>query len=227
MKSEIEGQRKWRIPNVKCPMCPLTAGPMRAYPCVDLSELPDDSPFHSPRPVSVERFQELIQMVRPFAPSHLPLFRTTGLGPFSGIAKEQIRDYAVAFLWGTPLVRLEAFKRLTEEMGAELKHVNASISSRQEPSLRMVELQIDGFVSLASKSLPREGLRTCQLCGSNNIKQLLPEWVTVKRSSIPDGNYFDLTEFPTVPIVSEKLKDAIDRARIANVRSVELEIVNE
>lgn len=226
--SELEGERKWALPNIRCPSCSLTTGPKRVYPCVDLSRLTDTTPFINPRPVSVERFQELCETVRPIVPAHLPLEKCIGLGPFSAVATVPLQDYAVAFLWGSPLFKTDAFERVLNSGNLKLQHCRAKITLGVTNPFEMMELQIDGFVSLANRNLPSEGLRVCPLCGNNNIKELPSERVVVKRSSVPeDGDYFDLVEFPTAPIVTGRLKDAIESAGVSNVRFDEIEILDE
>jgi uncharacterized double-CXXCG motif protein len=227
-KSEVEGKRLWHLPNIKCSVCPLSGGPMRSYPCVTLIEMDDVTPFLDKWPVSVERFQEMARAVRPFIPSHLPIFRSTGLGPWRGKADAKLSDYAVAFLYGAPLFEVNAFERMCRQGGFSLQHVPAAITSRYQVDLRMVELQIDGFVSLAKKQLPAQGLKVCALCERNNIKELRPEWIVVRSSSIPQtGEYFGLIEFPTIPIVSDRFRIAAERANVSNVRFDEIEVVEE
>lgn len=227
-ESEVEGERKWRLPNIRCESCPLTTGPMRSYPCVDLSHMQGARNFVDPRPVSPKRFTELAQMVRRYVPEHLPLERTAGLGPFYGRTARILYDYAVAFLWGSPLLRAQAFTRICRQASLRLQGIPARIRSTKEPALEMVEVQIDGFVSLAAEALPQDGLRVCPLCGRNNIKELRPESVVVKRSSIPAaGNIFDLIEFGTTPLVTERLRRAVGSAGLTNVRFDEVRIAEE
>jgi len=233
LSEAVQGSRKWSLPNIKCPRCPLTAGPLRSYPIVDLSGLADRKPFESGWPVPLERFRELAEIVRPYIPAHLPIERSTHLGPLTGKVTRPPEDYATSFLFGTDLLREEAFVRLCERSGLRLQGVPAKVRCRKDPELRLVELQADALVNLVPEALPPQALpdgelRVCPLCGLNNIKEIQSDWIAIKRSSIPaQGDYFDLKEYPGFFMVTERLKEAMEEAGIRGVLFGEVLVTDE
>ena len=77
-------------------------------------------------------------------------------------------------------------------------------------------------------ALPSGVLRVRPLCGLNNIKELRFEWIVFQRwLTAAQGDYFDLQEFPPQCLGVERLKEALEAARIRGGRFDEVPVVDE
>ncbi len=221
----LEGLHKWIVPSIACPKCGLRMRFTDSYPGVDLSSIEDRIPG---RPLKPTEFQTLEPELRELIPAHLPVFSSQSLGPLKAKIFGIAGDVIPLVGYGTTCIQRSALVRLQDGGIDGLDAYPVIITGRKRlPVPEIMEFQVNGFVHLASPSYPKDGLRLCSICQRDNLRQLLSESVTVKKSSIPShGHVFGLWEWAKGSIVTERFKEVGERV-LDNAVFKEIPVIDE
>lgn len=216
----VHAAPRWGLPGSLCPECNGTwvaAG--LAYPCVDLSAMPERAAFEEARREPLEVFEKLRELVRPLVPPGALLLPGTSFGPSVGTATGSFG----AFYFLPPfqfMARREALDRLEAAGVRGLNGCRAQIRFRQRNAPELWDLQLEQHGRLHPDSLPPDREPPCPRCGSHS--NALPEAQVLDAASMPgDCDLFLLPETLT-PIASERFVEATRRLELDGITFKEL-----
>ncbi|MDY7227366.1 double-CXXCG motif protein [Hyalangium rubrum] len=217
----ISAASKWFLPGVKCPGCGATwANAAMAYPCVDLSQHPQQAEFVVPRPAPLQEFERLRELIRPLAPEGAPLPPGTRFGPLVGKAWGRFGSFFFQNPW-TLLVRREAMEALQQAGIRGLAGRKPELSFRQKNGPpELMELQLMPYGMLHAQCL-RQPLAPCSRCGRDGSE--LPEQLLLDAASLPTHmDVFRLADFESVLVGNERFKEAVQRLGLDGILFQEL-----
>jgi len=212
---------KWKLPGVHCPVCGATwADAATAYPCVDLSALPERSEFEKPRPERIEEFERLRELVRPLAPPGAPLPPGTRLGPSIGTAQGKFGPLYFEYAW-ILFMRRETMEALRAAGVRALEGCKPELRFRQKSNPpELLQLQLIPYGLLHPECLPPRP-PACARCGRDGFE--LPKDLILDEASLPEHtDVFRLASFSTVLVGSERFKEAVQRMGLDGIRFEEL-----
>lgn len=212
---------RWGLPGVRCPQCGATwASAATAYPCVDLSELPERGEFEKARPEPIEEFERLRELVRPLVPPGAPLPPGTTFGPVIGPAQGKFGPFYFEYAWAL-FMRREAMESLRAAGVRGLEGCKPELRFRQKSNPpELLELQLIPHGLLHPDCLPARP-PACARCGFDSFE--LPKKLILDKASLPEHtDVFRLASFSTVLVGSERFKDAVQRLGLDGIRFEEL-----
>jgi uncharacterized double-CXXCG motif protein len=211
---------KWGLPGSLCPECDRTwvvAG--LAYPCVDLSSLPERTLFEEARRESIEEFERLRELARPLVPPGALLLPGTKFGPSVGTATGRFG----AFYFLPPfqfMVRREVLEKLQAAGIHGLRGCRAQLRFRQKNAPELWELQLEQHGRLHRDCLPADSQPPCPRCGGDSNP--IPEPQILEATSMPtDCDLFMLPDTLTI-LCSERFVEATRRLELDGVTFKEL-----
>ncbi|MCP3135814.1 SitI6 family double-CXXCG motif immunity protein [Pyxidicoccus xibeiensis] len=204
---EYQADHQWFLPGVRCPMCHDTWSSIgEAYPCVDLSALPERKKFKARLEEDFEEFTRLREQVRPLAPLGVPLKPGTGLGPLVGTARGSFAQLVLQNPW-TVLMHREALEQLQAEGVRGLKGCRTELRFRDKHPPELLELQVEPGGLFHRDCLPPHV--PCPTCGP---RFSMPREPLLDAASLPtDRDLFRLANFSTVIVGSERFVDTVRR----------------
>ncbi len=221
----VDGVHRWGLPGVQpCPTCRAGGGsPALAYPCVDLTRLPEPElkKLSNPWPVPREEIARLTELVRPFAPVWALLKPGAQFGPLTGKGEGRFGQLVMQTPW-TLLLRREAMERLEEAgvRGLQARPIDARFRGKNPPELLELQLELHGLLHPAS--LPPNRKPPCPTCGNDPFD--LPNPIILDAASLPDDvDVFRMKDAWTVILVTERFVDAVKRLELDGVTFRELE----
>ena len=221
---DLNAGHRWGLPGVKekCPACGSSGGVIGlAYPCVDVSNLPERDKLDEPWPVSLAEFARLRQLVRPLAPKGTPLEPGTSFGPVEGSAMGYFGQLFMQNPWSL-YMRREAMERLQAAGIRGLQGCPINVRFRQKNHPHLLELQFELHGQYHPDCLPPDLKPPCPTCGDANLRR--PERTLLDAASLPgDVDVFRLRQGWTNIIASERLVDAVRRLELDGVVFQELE----
>lgn len=217
---EVNAAHKWGLPGTTCPSCVTWAGAGNAYPCMDLSQLPERREFEKARLESFSEFTRLRELVRPLAPPWAALLPGTVFGPLVGPAFG--RFAAFYGMIGGLLVRREALERLQAEGIEGLEPYPTALRFRQKKDApELLDLQLRPLGLLHPDCIPPETPPPCATCGRHGFRR--PDEPILDAASLPtDRDLFRLANFATMLIGTERFKDAVTRLQLDGITFREL-----
>jgi uncharacterized double-CXXCG motif protein len=218
---DINAASKWGLPGAKCPGCEVTwANAAVAYPCVDLSQHPQQAEFVVPRPEPLHEFERLRELIRPLAPKGAPLPPGTRFGPLVGKAWGSFGSFFFQNPW-TLVVRREAMEALQQAGIRGLPGRKPELKFRQKSDLPdLMELQLMPYGLLHADCLLQPPA-PCSRCGRDGAE--LPEQLVLDSASLPTHpDVFRLSDFESVLVGSERFKEAVQRLGLDGITFHEL-----
>lgn len=214
LDGDLDAYHRWRLPYVvRCPKCgasPEGDNSGAEYPCVDLSGLPaaDQALLTlGGRPVSLEEFVRLREVVRPLAPPDAVLKTDAQFGPLQGRA----RGSFALFHMQTPSSLVVQPGLIDDVPGIKLCPVTEVVG---KVNFLDVQLQHHGHKHDSCR-LP-EG-PPCTVCGIRPVSPAPRGWkfvVDAQSLSGPDvPELFRLREPPSVILASERFVERVHRLR--------------
>ncbi len=207
---------KWGLPGSYCPVCEGTrvaAG--NAYPCVDLSGLPERAEFEEARRVPIEEFERLRELVLPLMPPGALVLPGATLGPFVGTATGRFGAlfYDMPF---TLLVRREALEKLQAAGLRGLNGCRTQLRFRQRNAPEFWEFQLMFKGRLHPDCLPPDRKPPCKRCRVDGFK--LPEQMLLDAATLPtDLDLFRLSDVTGIIIASERFVETVRRLELDGV----------
>ena len=221
----LDGVHRWGLPGVQpCLTCRAGGGsPALAYPCVELSSLPEHErkKLSDPWPVPREEIARLAELVRPFVPSWVLLNPGAQFGPLAGKGAGRFGQLFLQNPW-TLLLRREALERLqaANVRGLQACSVDVRFRGKNPPELLELQLELHGRIHPAC--LPPNRKPPCPTCGNDPYK--LPNPIVLDAASLPeDVDVFRMRDAWTVILVTERFVDAVKRLELDGVTFRELE----
>jgi len=217
---EAHGAHKWKLPGVRCHTCGATwggAGPK--YPCVALSQLPEQHEFLKARPEPFHEFARLRELVRPLAPPDAILPPGTGLGPLVGTAFGKLP----AFTWIVEvlLVHRDALARLQDEGVRGLLGCRTELRFRQKSPPELMELQVEPRGRLHPDCIPPDVPPPCPTCSRQAFRW--PDEPILDAASLPpELDLFRVGNFATMVIGTERFMEAVRRLELDGITFREL-----
>ena len=93
----VQARHEWGLPGVNCDLCRSTWGSVGdEYPLIDLSPLPDATPYQSKKPVSNAEFTRLRTGIFELIGKEIPLPPGSDFGTLVGRRVRKIGDFAWA-----------------------------------------------------------------------------------------------------------------------------------
>lgn len=217
---EVHGSHRWGLPGVSCPTCGITwSGAGHKYPCVDLSQLPEQHAFLKARPEPFHEFARLRELVRPLAPPHAELPPGTGFGPLVGTAFGKLP--AFAWMIEVLLVRRDALEGLLAEGMRGLLGCRTELRFRQKNPPEMLEPQLEPHGRLHADCIPPDEPPPCATCGRFGLAR--PEAPILDMESLPQElDLFRVGNFATMVIGTERFMDAVLRLKLDGLTFREL-----
>ncbi|GEL69331.1 double-CXXCG motif protein [Myxococcus virescens] len=217
----IDAWHKWSLPGVHCPTCSATWSDVgHAYPCVDMSHLPERALFERARPEPFSEFARLRELVRPLAPPHATLPPGTGFGPLTGKATGRFGPVA----WVEQLLLLvhpDVLSRLQAEGVEGLVSCRTELTFRRKTPPTFLELQIEPRGRLHPDCVPPEVPPPCGTCGRHGFTR--PEAPILDAASLPSGvDLFRIGNFATMVIGTERFMEAAQRQKLDGITFKEL-----
>ncbi len=211
---------KWGLPGSLCPECNGTwAVAGLAYPCVDLSSLPERAAFEEARREPIEEFERLRELVRPLVPPGALLLPGALFGPSVGTATGSFG----AFYFLPPfqfMVRREALEKLQAVGVRGLKGYRAHIRFRQKKAPELWELQLEHHGRLHPDCLSADQQPPCPRCGGDSNP--IPEPQVLDAASMPTScDLFLLPDTLTI-IASERFVEAVGHLELDGITFKEL-----
>ena len=217
---EAHGAHKWGLPGVRCHTCGVTwAGAGPTYPCVDLSQLPEQHEFLKARPEPFAEFSRLRELVRPLAPTDAMLQPGTRFGPLVGRAFGKLP--AFAWIIEVLLVHRDALERLQVEGMRGLLACRTELRFRQKNPPELLELQIEPRGRLHPDCIPPHVHPPCPTCGRHYFTW--PDEPVLDAASLPpELDLFRVGNFATMVIGTERFMEAVRRLELDGITFHEL-----
>ncbi|MFP2924281.1 double-CXXCG motif protein [Pyxidicoccus sp. 3LG] len=216
----INASHKWGLPGASCHTCGVTwAASGHTYPCVDLSQLPEQAEFLKARPEPFPEFARLRELVRPLASPNAALPPGTLFGPLVGTATGKL----AAFEWLTEvlLVRRDALERLQAEGLRGLRACPTALRFRQKNPPEYMELQMEPQGRLHPDCIPPDVPPPCATCGRHGFRR--PDDPILDAASLPtDLDLFRGEDFATMVVVTARFMEAVQRLGLDGVTFREL-----
>jgi uncharacterized double-CXXCG motif protein len=213
----IEGKHKWGLPGVRnCPACKASWGSdIRAYPSVDLTPVAALADFEEPRAESIEEYERLCELVRPFLPQGALLQPGAALGPLVGRAQGRFGALVAPSSWSL-LMQRETLEKLQAEGLRGLEGCPTQLRFRQRNSPELLELEILPVGLLHPDCLPPNRKPPCPRCGRRGLTR--PDDMLLDASTLPNGlDLFRLEGFSTVIVCTERFVDVCRRLNLDGV----------
>jgi len=221
----LDAVHRWGLPGVQpCPTCRAGGGsPSLAYPCVDLSSLPEHElkKLSNPWPVPREEISRLIELIQPFAPPWARLKPGAQFGPLTGSGSGRFGQLFMQSAWSLYL-RREALEELQAAGVRGLQGCPLKVSFRGKNPPQLLELQLELHGRLHPSCLPPDRKPPCPTCGNDGLK--LPKPLVLDAASLPDDvDVFRMADAWTVILVTERFVDAVAARGLDGVTFRQLE----
>jgi uncharacterized double-CXXCG motif protein len=219
---DVNAGHKWGLPGVRCPTCGATwSDGSDAYPSVDLTSMPERKEFEVPRPEPFAEFARLRELVRPYAPSGVPLEPGTEFGPLVGTASGTFGPFFMQNPW-TLLALRETLERLQPEGLRGLKGCRTELRFRKKNPPELLELEVHPFGQLHPDCLPPDLPPPCVTCGRQGLTR--PDEPILLASSLPTHlDLFRLAGYTTLILATERFVEAVRRLDIGGILFRELQ----
>jgi len=216
----VDGAHKWKLPGAHCHTCGVTwVGSGHKYPCVDLSQLPEQREFLKARPEPFREFARLRELVRPLAPTNAMLPPGTGFGPLVGTAFGHLP--AFAWIIEVLLVHRNVLERLQAEGARGLKGCRTELRFRQKNPPELLELQLEPRGRLHPDCIPPDEPPPCPTCGRLGFGR--PDEPVLDAASLPpELDLFRVGNFATMVIGTERFVQAVRRLELDGITFREL-----
>lgn len=215
-----DGTHKWGLPGAHCDTCGVTwSASGHAYPCVDLSQLPEQRELLKARPEPFSEFSRLRERVRPLAPPNAWLPPGTAFGPLSGTAFGKLPT----FVWIAELllVHRDAWARLQAEGVRGLLACQAALRFRQKNPPELLELQLEPRGRLHPDCMPPDVPPPCLTCERQAFTR--PDEPILDAASLPpELDLFRVGNFATMVIGTERFVEAVRRMELDGITFHEL-----
>jgi uncharacterized double-CXXCG motif protein len=223
----LNAAHKWGLPGSEpCPVCGLHGGSTVArYPCVDLSNLPEEEQkkLSDPWPVPYEEFVRLRELVRPLAPPGAVLKTGTKFGPLTGTASGHFGQLFMQNPWSL-YMRREALEKLQMAGVRGLHGCPLNVRFRQKNHPELMDLQLELRGRFHPDCLPRNRKPPCSACGRDEGYSL-PEPPLLAVASLPeDLDVFRLADWSGLITANERMVDAVRELELDGVVFQELEV---
>jgi uncharacterized double-CXXCG motif protein len=202
---------KWKLPGVSCPMCKaIWGGAGTHYPAVDLSELSEARKYLKARlEEDFEEYERLRDQVRSLLSPDYPLEPGATFGPLVGKARGPFSAFVHQYS-DILLVQPEALEVLQKAELRGLQPCRTELRFSPKGVAELLDLHIEPRGLLHANCIPRSAPPQCPKCGRRGFS--LPREPILDAASLPkDLDLFRLRNFPTVLIVTERFKDAVER----------------
>ncbi|WP_205525414.1 double-CXXCG motif protein [Pyxidicoccus trucidator] len=221
----LDAVHRWGLPGVQpCPTCRTGGGsPSLAYPCVDLSSLPEHElkKLSNPWPVPREEISRLAELVQPFAPPWALLKPGAQFGPLTGSGSGRFGMLFMQSSWSLYL-RREALEQLRAAGVRGLHGCLIQVGFRGKNAPELLELQLELHGRIHPSCLPEGRKPPCPTCGNDRLK--VPSPIVLDAASLPaDVDVFRMAEAWTVILVTERFVDAVAGLGLDGVKFQELE----
>jgi uncharacterized double-CXXCG motif protein len=202
--------RRWLLPGAHCPKCDAVwSTTVDAYPCVDLSQLPDQEKYSARLEEDYAEFERLREQVRPLAPPDVPLWPGTSFGPLIGTAQGEFGPFFLYHPW-LLMMRREALERMQAEGVQGLKGCRAHLRFRKKNPPELLELELLPRGHVHPDCLPPDRPPPCPKCGRFGWKR--PDELILSAFSLPrELDVFRLEDFLTAIIASERFVETARR----------------
>ncbi|MEI7733559.1 MAG: double-CXXCG motif protein [Verrucomicrobiota bacterium] len=223
-KGCLHGGRVRNTPPVVCPKCGWRMTESVDLPSVD----PSKFDFFLPgKPIPVESWVEIKPRLAPYYPPGFPVQQQQSLGPLHTSSQGKLEGMFVSVGSGICCFEKDLFLKFMETEVYPIQAFPVFFKRKSKYEGRLVEGHSHGVVSFGNSIHPRGELRTCELCGMNNILQLIDARICIKKSSLPtQGDYFAVQEWGSVRIVTERFRDCAAPI-FANLSFREVPVVDE
>jgi len=215
-----DGAHKWKLPGARCHTCGVTwSASGHAYPCVDLSQLPEQREFLKARPEPFSEFSRLRELVRPLAPPNAWLPPGTVFGPLGGTAVGKLPTFA--WIAELLLVPRDALVRLQAEGVRGLLGCQTALRFRQKNPPELLELQLEPRGRLHPDCIPPDVPPPCPTCERQAFTR--PDELILDAASLPpDLDLFRVGNFATMVIGTERFMEAVRRLELDGITFREL-----
>jgi uncharacterized double-CXXCG motif protein len=215
---------KWLLPGVRCPNCGVVrTGGLACYPSADLSSLPDEKAFRTPRFETIEEFERIREQVRPLVSPGAELLPGTYLGPMVGTATGNFSELFFSFV-EMPVVQREALEQLQAEGVRGLRGVPTTglrFRTKKNPP-ELLELEIFPHGRLHPDCTPPRP-PPCPLCKRDAFPR--PEEPILEAASLPTHtDLFRVGDFDSMIIGTERFVDAVHRLDLDELDPQELPV---
>ncbi|MCY1033562.1 double-CXXCG motif protein [Corallococcus sp. BB11-1] len=216
---EYRAHHRWHLSGVECPRYGPWAW-MDAFPSVDLSHVPEPGLSEQKGPTSLEEYNRLVALVRPFVPPELPVRAGASFGPMVGTARGRFGPISCDPPWEVVL-REDAVELLKSEGLSGIIAVRMELKSRRSTTPALYELESRPLARLHPDCIGEWKTPACDICGRPESFALPPKrWLL--RSSIPEGlDVFGLAG-ANPRVVSERFVEVLQRLGPADVTYREL-----
>jgi uncharacterized double-CXXCG motif protein len=217
---EAHGSHQWGLPGASCHTCGVTwSSSGHKYPCVDLSQLPEQREFLKARPEPFPEFARLRELVRPLAPPNAWLPPGTGFGPLLGTCVGKLP--AFAWIAEVLLAHRDALERLQTEGARGLLGCGTKLRFRQKSPPELLELQLEPLGRLHPDCIPPDVPPPCVTCGRRAFRR--PEDPILDAASLPtDLDLFRVGNFATMIVGTERFMNAVQRLELDGLTFREL-----
>jgi uncharacterized double-CXXCG motif protein len=220
---DLVAKYPWGLPGVHCPVCNqkwATIGV--SYPLVNLSGTPLGKQLEKAKNVELEVFETLRDTIKPYVPAGLPLPPGTDFGTVKGKVKGKFGDFIWRHLWD-PLMRVEAYQKLVSA-GLHLP-VTAIPFLQEKVQGQVFQLQIEPHGCLSPRSYIDPDTPICPRCKRDGRK--FAKIVMIKESIPNHLSMFRIGDFPTMVLVSQDFKEAVEQFGFTNIIFEKVEIDNK
>ena len=221
---EYRASHRWGLPGITCPLCHATwsmAG--EAWPCVDLSSLPEARELTQARlEENYAEFERLREKVRPLLPEGVPLWPGATFGPMRGFAWGTFGEVVLYNPW-VFLIRGEALDQLHAAGLDGIQAAPVQLRFRQREPLDLREVQPVFQGKMHPDCLPSDLAPPCERCARQGLRR--PEPLILDAASLPArADVFRLTDFPTVIIGSERFVETVQRLHLSELEFIQLPV---
>jgi uncharacterized double-CXXCG motif protein len=222
----LNATSKWGLPGLEsCPTCGMEGGILGVdYPCVDLSDLPEEElkKLSDPWPVPFEEFDRLRKRVLPFLPKDVPLLVPgTEMGPTTGKGTGSFGSLYMSYGWLLYAQR-EAVEELKEAGVRGLQYCPAEVRFRGKNPPRLMQFQPELGGRFHAGCLPRDLPPPCPSCGCQDFQ--LPETYWLDAASLPEHlDMFRPARRLSSIFVTERFVEAAQRLALDGVLFQEVE----
>lgn len=213
----IGASHTWGLPGVRnCPACNATWGTnTKAYPSVDLTPVASLADFEKARAESIEEYEKMRELVRPYLPPGAVVEPGSAFGPVVGNAQGRFGQLAATNPWWL-FVQRGAYEKLQAEGLCGLKGCRTALRFRQRASPELLELELLPVGRAHPDCLPPNRQPRCPRCGRFGLT--LPKPLLLDATTLPhDLDLFRLEDFSTVMVCTERFVAACQRLGLDGV----------
>jgi uncharacterized double-CXXCG motif protein len=218
----IDAVHRWSLPDVKCDQCGETWSELgQAFPAIDLSVLPKRGRYTALRPVPIEEFESLRELLLDLMPVGIIPTPGTKFGPLAGKGRGRVGDFAWINTWNL-LARAEVYARLASS-GLDVPVAAPTELRFSKVTPPLIELQIEPHGVLAPSAFAPDRPAPCRRCGREpgTIERII-----IEGDSIPNNlDLFRLRNGPTKIVATERFVDVVCEMQLTNILFREAKVV--